>query len=105
MLVNMDTWKSLNDAQKKVSERRGACGSKRLDSENDALIKAERDKQAAAGIQPIDLGPAAAGEFLAKANEVGWAFGDQALAGEWREAPATGGELDRGSPGDLSPSS
>jgi len=38
-----------------------------------ALIKAERDKQAAAGIQPIDLGPAAGKEFLTKANEVGWA--------------------------------
>ena len=44
-----------------------------LDAENVALIKSERDKQAAAGIQPIDLGADAGKAFLAKANEVGWA--------------------------------
>jgi TRAP-type C4-dicarboxylate transport system substrate-binding protein len=72
VLVNMDVWKGLNAAQKKVLND-AALWLEGLDSENDALIKAERDKQAAAGIQPIDLGPAASKEFLAKANEVGWA--------------------------------
>ena len=72
VLVNMDVWKGLNDAQKKVLND-AALWLEGLDSENEALIKAERDKQAAAGIQPIDLGPAASKEFLAKANEVGWA--------------------------------
>jgi TRAP-type C4-dicarboxylate transport system substrate-binding protein len=72
VLINMDAWKGLNDAQKKVLND-AALWLEGLDSENDALIKAERDKQAAAGIQPIDLGPAAGKEFLAKANEVGWA--------------------------------
>ncbi len=72
VLVNMDVWKGLTDAQKKVLND-AARWLEGLDSENDALIKAERDKQAAAGIQPIDLGPAASKEFLAKANEVGWA--------------------------------
>jgi TRAP-type C4-dicarboxylate transport system substrate-binding protein len=72
VLVNMDVWKGLNDAQKKVLND-AALWLEGLDSENDALIKAERDKQAAVGIQPIDLGPAAGKEFLAKANEVGWA--------------------------------
>jgi len=72
VLVNMDVWKGLNDAQKKVLND-AARWLEALDSENDALIKAERDKQAAAGIQPIDLGPAASKQFLAKANEVGWA--------------------------------
>src|SRR3954469_7130453 len=72
VLVNMDAWKGLTDAQKKVLND-AALWLEGLDSENDALIKAERDKQAAAGIQPIDLGPAASKEFLAKANEVGWA--------------------------------
>jgi len=72
VLVNMDAWKGLNDAQKKVLND-AALWLEALDSENDALIKAERDKQAAAGIQPIDLGAAAGKEFLAKANEVGWA--------------------------------
>lgn len=72
VLVNLDVWKGLTDAQKKVLND-AALWLEGLDSENDALIKAERDKQAAAGIQPIDLGPAASKEFLAKANEVGWA--------------------------------
>jgi TRAP-type transport system periplasmic protein len=72
VLVNMDVWKGLTDAQKKVLND-AARWLEGLDSENEALIKAERDKQAAAGIQPIDLGPAASKEFLAKANEVGWA--------------------------------
>jgi TRAP-type C4-dicarboxylate transport system substrate-binding protein len=72
VLVNMDVWKGLTDAQKKVLND-AALWLEGLDRENDALIKAERDKQAAAGIQPIDLGPAASKEFLAKANEVGWA--------------------------------
>jgi len=72
VLVNMDVWKGLTDAQRKVLSDT-ALWLEGLDSENDALIKAERDKQTAAGIQPIDLGPAASKEFLAKANEVGWA--------------------------------
>ena len=63
---------TLTDAQKKVLND-AALWLEGLDNENDALIKAERDKQATAGIQPIDLGAAAGKEFLAKANEVGWA--------------------------------
>lgn len=72
VLVNMDTWKWLTDAQRKVLTDT-ALWLEGLDNENDALIKAERDKQAAAGISPIDLGAAAGKEFVAKANEVGWA--------------------------------
>jgi TRAP-type C4-dicarboxylate transport system substrate-binding protein len=72
VLVNMDAWKGLNDQQKKVLND-AALWLEGLDNENDALIKAERDKQAAAGISPIDLGAAAGKEFVAKANEVGWA--------------------------------
>jgi TRAP-type C4-dicarboxylate transport system substrate-binding protein len=72
VLVNMDVWKGLTDPQKKVLND-AALWLEGLDRENEALIKAERDKQTTAGIQPIDLGPAASKEFLAKANEVGWA--------------------------------
>jgi TRAP-type C4-dicarboxylate transport system substrate-binding protein len=72
VLVNMDVWKGLTDAQKKVLND-AALWLEGLDRENEALIKAERDRQTAAGIAPIDLGPAASKEFLAKANEVGWA--------------------------------
>src|SRR3569833_2845692 len=71
VLVNLDAWKGLNDKQKKVLND-AALWLEGLDNENDALIRAERDKQAAAGISPIDLGAAAGKEFVAKANEVGW---------------------------------
>ena len=43
-----------------------------LDSENTALIKAERDRQAKAGIEPIAFSAAAAKKFLEKANDVAW---------------------------------
>ena len=72
MLVNLDVWKGLNDAQKKVLND-AALWLEGLDSENDALIKSERDKQAAAGIQPIEFSAADSKAFLAKANDVGWA--------------------------------
>jgi len=72
VLVNLDVWKGLNDAQKKVLDD-AALWLEGLDAENVAAIKAERDKQAAAGIQAIDFGPEEGKKFLAKANEVGWA--------------------------------
>ncbi|MBX9841140.1 MAG: TRAP transporter substrate-binding protein DctP [Xanthobacteraceae bacterium] len=72
VLVNNDVWKGLSAAQKKVLSD-AALWLEGLDTENVALVKAERDKQAAAGIQPIDLGADASKVFLAKANEVGWA--------------------------------
>lgn len=71
VLVNLDVWKGLNDAQRKVLTD-AAVWLEGLDTENEALIKAERDKQTAAGIQPIDFGPAESKKFLDKANEVGW---------------------------------
>lgn len=72
VLVNNDVWKGLFDAQKKILND-AALWLEGLDAENEALIKSERDRQAAAGIQPIDLGADASKAFLAKANEVGWA--------------------------------
>jgi TRAP-type C4-dicarboxylate transport system substrate-binding protein len=72
VLVNNDVWKGLSAAQKKVLND-AALWLEGLDVENEALIKAERDKQAAAGIAPIDLGAEQSKAFLAKANEVGWA--------------------------------
>jgi len=72
VLVNLDVWKGLNDKQKKVLND-AALWLEALDSENDALIKSERDKQAAAGIQPIEFSAADSKAFLAKANDVGWA--------------------------------
>ncbi len=72
VLVNLDVWKGLNDRQKKVLND-AALWLEALDSENAALIKSERDRQAAAGIQPIEFSAADSKAFLAKANDVGWA--------------------------------
>src|SRR5262249_52534320 len=47
VLVNLDTWKGLTDAQRKVLTD-AAAWLEGLDTENEALIKAERDKQTAA---------------------------------------------------------
>jgi TRAP-type C4-dicarboxylate transport system substrate-binding protein len=71
VLVNQDTWKGLSDAQKKVLSD-AATWLEALDGENAALIKSERDKQAAAGIQAITFSDADSKAFLAKANSVGW---------------------------------
>jgi TRAP-type C4-dicarboxylate transport system substrate-binding protein len=72
VLVNLDVWKGLNDAQRKVLNG-AALWLEALDSENNAAVKAERERQTKAGIQAIDFGPAAAKQFLAKANDVAWA--------------------------------
>jgi TRAP-type C4-dicarboxylate transport system substrate-binding protein len=71
VLVNLDVWNGLNAAQRKVLSD-AAAWLEGLDAENNALIKAERDRQTATGIQPIDFGPAEAKKFLDKANEVAW---------------------------------
>ena len=72
VLVNLDTWKGLTDAQRKVLSD-AALWLEGLDSENEALIKSERDKQAKTGIQPIEFSAADSKAFLTKANDVGWA--------------------------------
>ena len=72
VLVNQDTWKSLNDAQRKVLSD-AALWLESLDAtESLELVKAERERQAKAGIEMIDFGPAASKEFLKKANDVAW---------------------------------
>ena len=71
VLVNLDTWKALSDAQRKVLSD-AALWLEGLDSENTAVVAAERDRQAKAGIQPIDFGAEEGKKFLEKANEVAW---------------------------------
>jgi len=71
VLVNLDVWKGLTDAQRKVLND-AALWLEALDVENDAQIKSERDRQTKAGIQPIDFGPAESKKFVDKANDVGW---------------------------------
>jgi TRAP-type C4-dicarboxylate transport system substrate-binding protein len=71
VLVNLDCWKGLNDAQRKVLND-AALWLEGLDSEKVAVIKAERERQAAAGIQTLDFGPAASKAFLDRAYDVAW---------------------------------
>jgi TRAP-type C4-dicarboxylate transport system substrate-binding protein len=72
VLVNNDVWKGLNDAQKKVLTE-AALWLENLDAtENLDLIKAERERQTKAGIQPLDFGAAAGQDFLKKAYDVAW---------------------------------
>ena len=85
VLVNLDTWKALNDAQRKVLSD-AALWLEALDAENVAVNKAEVERQTKAGIQPIDFGPEEARKFLDKANEVAW----QSVI---RRAPESGAKL------------
>jgi TRAP-type C4-dicarboxylate transport system substrate-binding protein len=71
VLVNQDVWKGLNDAQRKVLSD-AALWLEGLDSENEAVIASERERQTKAGIQPIEFSPDSAKAFLAKANDVAW---------------------------------
>ena len=71
VLVNLDSWKGLNDRQRKVLSD-AALWLEALDSENAPGIAAEKQRQTAANIQPIDFGPAEAKRFLDRANDVAW---------------------------------
>src|SRR6185295_8421721 len=85
VLVNLDTWKALNDAQRKVLSDTAAW-LEGLDTENTAIVASERERQTKAGIQPIDFGPDDSKKFLEKANEVAW----QSVI---KRAPETGAKL------------
>jgi TRAP-type transport system periplasmic protein len=71
VLVNLDVWKGLTDAQRKVLND-AASWLEALDDENVGIIKAEIDRQTQAGIQPIDFGPSESKRFLDVANESAW---------------------------------
>ena len=92
VLVNLDTWKGLTDAQRKVLND-AALWLEGLDSENAAVIAAERERQTKAGIQPIDFGAGGSKKFLEKANEVAWQSVIKRAPENGAEAAATGGEL------------
>jgi TRAP-type C4-dicarboxylate transport system substrate-binding protein len=85
VLVNLDAYKALTAAQRKVLDD-AALWLEALDSESVAAISAERERQAKAGIEAIDFGPAAAKAFIDKANDVAW----QAVI---RRAPENGPKL------------
>jgi TRAP-type transport system periplasmic protein len=71
VLVNLDAWKGLTDAQRKVLSD-AALWLEGLDSENEAVNKAEVERQTKAGIEPIDFGPAESKRFLTTADNVAW---------------------------------
>src|SRR4029453_6497721 len=68
VLVNLDVWKGLNDAQRKVLND-AALWLEALDAENVAANKAEVDRQTKAGIQPIEFGPEESKRFLQRTND------------------------------------
>ena len=71
VVVNLDAWKSLNNAQRNLLNG-SALWLEGLDDEKEADIKAERERQAAAGIRTLDFGAAASKAFLDRAYEVAW---------------------------------
>lgn len=71
VLVNLDRWKKLNDAQRKVLTD-AARWLEDADAENVAINKAEVERQAKAGIQLLDFGPAESKRFLDRAYGVAW---------------------------------
>ncbi len=85
VLVNLDAWKGLGDRERKVLED-AALWLEGLDGEKEAAIKAERERQAAAGIAALDFGPAASKAFLERAYDVAW----QSVI---KRAPETGPKL------------
>ncbi|MBM3527701.1 MAG: ABC transporter substrate-binding protein [Alphaproteobacteria bacterium] len=72
VLVNLDVWKGLSNAQRKVLND-AALWLEGLDAENAGIVKAERERQAKANIQALDFGPAESQRFLKTANDVAWA--------------------------------
>ena len=71
VLLNLDVWGSLSEAQRQVLMN-AALWLEDLDSEKEAAIKAERERQAGAGIQALDFGPEASKAFLQRAYDVAW---------------------------------
>jgi TRAP-type C4-dicarboxylate transport system substrate-binding protein len=71
VLVNQDAWKGLNDAQRKLLSD-AAQWLEALDAENEAAVKAERERQEAAGIKPLAFDAAASKAFVERANDVAW---------------------------------
>ena len=94
VLVNLDTWKSLNDAQRKVLSD-AALWLEGLDSENEAAIKAERDRQAGRRHPGARLRRRRGEELPRPCQRRRLAVGHQERAGERREAAPAGGELNR----------
>jgi TRAP-type C4-dicarboxylate transport system substrate-binding protein len=71
VLVNLNTWKRLDDKQREFLNKQ-ALWLEELDRETIARNEADRKRQAEVGIQTITFSDAVAKEYLAKAYKVGW---------------------------------
>jgi TRAP-type C4-dicarboxylate transport system substrate-binding protein len=72
LIMNLDKWKSLSQAQRSLLERHVIA----LEAQNDSWKKVNEEdtrKQAQAGIQTIAFDAATAKQYYQKAYEVGWA--------------------------------
>jgi TRAP-type C4-dicarboxylate transport system substrate-binding protein len=72
VLVNLDTWKKLDEQQKDFLNKQ-AIWLESLNPETASLIADEMQRQSAAGIQVIRFPPEVSAQYLAKAYDVGWA--------------------------------
>jgi len=71
VLVNLNTWKRLNDKQRAVLTD-AAIWMENLNLENGKLWEEEKKRQAGAGIQPINFPPAEAAAYSKRANDTIW---------------------------------
>src|SRR5262249_43410105 len=71
VLVNLAAGKALTEAQRQLLSD-AALWLEALDAENVATIRSELERQAQAGIKPIDFGPAESQKFLDRAYAVAW---------------------------------
>jgi TRAP-type transport system periplasmic protein len=72
LIMNLDKWKALSQAQRSLLERHVIA----LEAQNDSWKKVNEEdmrKQKAAGIQVIGFDPGTAKQYYDKAYEVGWA--------------------------------
>ncbi|MBI2768027.1 MAG: TRAP transporter substrate-binding protein DctP [Burkholderiales bacterium] len=71
VLVNLNTWKRLNDKQRAVLTD-AAIWMENLNLENGKLWEEEKKRQAGAGIQAINFPPAEAAAYSKRANDTIW---------------------------------
>lgn len=72
VLINLDAWNKLTDAQKAVLQE-GASWMEDLCSEDEKINEEEKRRQAEAGIETIEFSGDAGAAYLKQADDTGWA--------------------------------
>ncbi len=72
VLVNLDSWNRLTDAQRQVLAE-GAAWMEELCAEDEQVNASEKQRQADVGIETIEFGGAAGEKYLQQAYDTGWA--------------------------------